>query len=95
MPAVTRLPQPEIDTLLSQHKKWSIEDGKLTRVLKFGDFVSAFGFMAKVALVAEKMDHHPEWFNVYGTVRIQLSTHDVGGISGKDFQLAARIDEFA
>ena len=95
MSRVTRLTQPEIDELLSQRRNWSIEDGKLTRVLKFKDFVEAFAFMTQVALLAERMNHHPEWFNVYNTVRIQLTTHDVGGLSARDFELAERIDESA
>jgi 4a-hydroxytetrahydrobiopterin dehydratase len=94
MSRLTRLTQQEIDELLSQRRNWSIEDGKLTRILKFKDFVEAFAFMTKVALIAEQMNHHPEWFNVYSTVRIQLTTHDVGGLSAKDFQLAERIDEW-
>ncbi len=95
MSRTTRLTQPEIDELLSQRRNWSIEDDKLTRVLKFKDFVEAFAFMTQVALIAERMNHHPEWFNVYNTVRIQLTTHDVGGLSARDFELAERIDESA
>ena len=95
MSRTTRLTPPEIDELLSQRRNWSIEDGKLTRVLKFKDFVEAFAFMTQVALLAERMNHHPEWFNVYNTVRIQLTTHDVGGLSARDFELAERIDESA
>ncbi len=95
MSRTTRLTQPEIDELLSQRRNWSIEDGKLTRVLKFKDFVETFAFMTQVALIAERMNHHPEWFNVYDTVRIQLTTHDVGGLSARDFELAERIDESA
>lgn len=94
MSRTTRLTPPEIDELLSQRRSWSIEDAKLTRVLKFKDFVEAFAFMTKVALIAEQMNHHPEWSNVYSTVRIQLTTHDAGGLSAKDFQLAERIDEW-
>lgn len=74
---------------------WQYHDGKLHRTLKFKDFTQAFGFMTSVALIAESMDHHPEWFNVYSTVNIALRTHDVDGISDKDFALAQRIDETA
>ncbi len=74
---------------------WSLGEGRLERKLVFDDFVAAFGFMASVALVAEKMDHHPDWKNVYKTVWIELSTHDAGGITEKDFALAEAIDRLA
>ena len=64
----------------------------ITRSFKFGDFVAAFGFMAKVALLAEKADHHPEWSNVYNKVEILLTTHDADGLSQKDVELAKKID---
>ncbi|MEM8964379.1 MAG: 4a-hydroxytetrahydrobiopterin dehydratase [Acidobacteriota bacterium] len=85
----------EIDRHLADHADWSLEDGKLHRELVFADFVAAFGFMARVALVAESMNHHPEWSNVYNRVTIDLTTHDAGGISEADFALAAKIDSFA
>ena len=73
---------------------WIEKDNKLVRVLKFKDFVEAFGFMSRVALIAEKMDHHPNWSNVYNTVTIELSTHDAGNVvTEKDRKLAAAIDE--
>ena len=75
--------------------KWSLEDNKLTKVFKFNDFNLAFGFMTMCAIYAEKVDHHPEWFNVYSTVKVQLTTHDVSGISYKDFDLASKMDRFA
>jgi 4a-hydroxytetrahydrobiopterin dehydratase len=71
---------------------WAITDDKLEKTFRFANFVAAFGFMSQVALLAEKLEHHPEWFNVYSTVRIQLSTHDVGGLSQLDFTLAQRIE---
>ena len=74
---------------------WTIEDGKLTRSYTFADFVAAFGFMTSVALEAEKAGHHPEWFNVYNRVRVQMTTHDAGGITDKDFALAARMNALA
>ena len=95
MSKMQKLTTSEIETLLPSLPLWSIDDGKLTRTLQFDDFVAAFGFMSKVALIAERMNHHPEWFNVYGTVRIQLSSHDVGGLSNYDFQLAEHIDSMA
>lgn len=73
---------------------WKEENNKLTRTFEFNDFVEAFAFMSKVALVAEKMNHHPDWRNVYKTVEITLSTHDAGDVvTDKDRKLAARIDE--
>jgi 4a-hydroxytetrahydrobiopterin dehydratase len=67
----------------------------ITRSFKFADFNQAWGFMARVALAAEKADHHPEWFNVYNRVDITLSTHDAGGLSDKDVALAKVIDQMA
>ncbi len=74
---------------------WVLRDGKLHREYRFADFVAAFGFMASVALAAEAMNHHPEWSNVYHTVRIDLVTHDAGGITELDFRLAARMEGLA
>jgi len=81
---IAQLPQ-----LLSQ---WQLANGKLRRELRFADFVEAFGFMAKVALIAEAMGHHPEWSNVWNRVAIELTTHDTGGLSSFDLELAQRID---
>jgi len=67
----------------------------LTKSFKFSDFNAAFGFMARAALMAEKMDHHPEWFNVYNRVDVVLTTHDVGGLSNKDVELAKAMDRIA
>jgi 4a-hydroxytetrahydrobiopterin dehydratase len=85
----------EVQAWLAQHPLWALVDAKLERTLRFADFQTAFGFMTSVALAAERMNHHPKWFNVYATVRIQLTTHDAGGITTKDFQLAERVDAFA
>ena len=71
---------------------WQLVDGRLHRDLVFADFVEAFGFMTKVALVAEAMDHHPQWSNVWNRVSIDLITHDTGCLSNLDVQLAQRID---
>ena len=80
---------------LSTHPSWSIVDGKLHRELRFPSFIEAFGFMTRAALVAQSMDHHPEWSNVYGTVVIDLTTHSAGGITENDLALANAIDELA
>ena len=76
---------------------WRTADGRdaIQKTFKFKDFNEAFGFMARAALVAEKMDHHPEWANVYNRVTVDLTTHDAGGISAKDFELAGLLDSFA
>jgi 4a-hydroxytetrahydrobiopterin dehydratase len=95
MNQTAKLSQSEIDDRLKKLPDWKLENGKLHRELKFKDFVSAFSFMTAVAIQAEKMNHHPEWFNVYSTVKIDLSTHDVGGISERDFELAGIVDRAA
>lgn len=76
---------------------WSPVPGRdaIERSFQFKDFSTAFGFMARVALVAEKMDHHPEWFNVYSRVDVTLSTHDAGGLSARDVALAEAMNEIA
>lgn len=74
-------------------KLWVIKEEKLYREFKFPNFVSAFGFMAQVAILAEKADHHPEWSNVYNRVAIYLTTHEVSGISKRDFELAQKISK--
>ena len=71
---------------------WQMKDCKLHKSFKFKNFVAAFGFMSQVAILAEKADHHPEWFNVYNRVDIDLTTHEVGGISQRDFDLAQQIE---
>jgi 4a-hydroxytetrahydrobiopterin dehydratase len=74
---------------------WKVVNGKINKTFEFDDFVQAFGFMTRVAMAAEKIDHHPEWFNVYNRVRIDLVTHDIGGISNYDIKLARTIDGLA
>ena len=90
--ATRKLTDAEIQEKLASVPHWTLEGDKLRRDFKFADFVAAFGFMSRVALLAEKADHHPEWFNVYNRVQVWLNTHDAGGISDKDFALAAKID---
>lgn len=93
---MTRLDTATITArVLQECPDWQYTDGKLQRQFTFKDFVQAFGFMSSVALIAESMNHHPEWFNVYNKVNVALRTHDVNGISDKDFALAQRIDETA
>ena len=80
---------------LTELPHWTLVNGKLHRELRFPDFAYAFGFMASVALVAESMNHHPEWSNVYARVTIDLVTHDAAGITRLDVELARRIDALA
>jgi 4a-hydroxytetrahydrobiopterin dehydratase len=82
---------------LAQLKGWSEVQGRdaITKSYRFADFNAAFGFMTRVALKADRMDHHPEWFNVYSKVDILLSTHDSGGVTAKDVELAKFMDEAA
>jgi 4a-hydroxytetrahydrobiopterin dehydratase len=74
---------------------WSIVEGKLHREFRFPDFVRAFSFMSAAALVAEARNHHPEWFNVYGRVVVDLTTHDAGGVTQNDIDLAKKMNELA
>ena len=93
---IKSLTTTEIETALATLNQksaatWTIEEGKLYRAFKFPNFIAAFGFMTQVAMLAEKADHHPEWFNVDNKVNISLTTHDAGGISTRDFALAEQI----
>ena len=90
--AITKLDTDEVTRRLAQLPGWTLDAGKLHREYRFADFVEAFGAMASIALVAERMNHHPEWFNVWNTVRVDLTTHDAGGITAKDFELAAAME---
>ncbi|MCU1347996.1 MAG: putative pterin-4a-carbinolamine dehydratase [Acidobacteria bacterium] len=89
--AVVRLRDSEVLKRIDSLGGWRFDDAALHCELRFRDFVEAFGFMTSVALVAERMNHHPEWSNVYATVTIRLTTHDAGGVSETDFLLAAEI----
>lgn len=91
MPATPLTPE-QIQGLASTLPAWTMVDGKLQRELRFADFVEAFAFMTKVALIAEAMGHHPEWSNVWNRVTIALTTHDTGGLSDLDLEQARRID---
>ena len=94
--SIPRLTDAEVAALLAEAPGWTLRaDGlALVRSFKFADFNAAFGFMTRVAILAEKADHHPEWFNVYNRVEITLTTHDAGGLSVRDVALAGAIDGF-
>jgi 4a-hydroxytetrahydrobiopterin dehydratase len=93
---ITRLTETERDAALARLPGWALrEDGlAITRTFRFTDFAEAFGFMARVAIHAERTDHHPEWFNVYNRVEVTLTTHDAGGLSTRDVTLADTISAF-
>ena len=90
-----RLDDEAIRERLAGLSGWSLEEGKLRRAFQFESFVGAFAFMTAVAMQAEKMDHHPEWFNVYNRVEIVLTTHDADGVTERDIKLARFIDSVA
>jgi 4a-hydroxytetrahydrobiopterin dehydratase len=91
--SIQRLQTEEILQRLLQLPQWSYQDGALHRSFEFINFVTAFGFMCSVALLAERMDHHPDWRNVYNRVTLNLSTHEAGGVTERDFKLASQISQ--
>lgn len=93
--APRKLTGEEIRLALSQLVGWEIAAGKLHREYQFRDFIEAWGFMSSAALVVQQMDHHPEWSNVYHTVRIDLMTHSAGGLTRNDIELAKKIEAIA
>ena len=95
---VEQLSQVQIENSLNTlnspiQEPWVIKEGKLYKEYILKDFIAAFGFMTQVAILAEKANHHPEWFNVFKKVQISLTTHEVGGLSSKDFDLAGQINK--
>ena len=94
MTSVPELSEEDRNRLLADHSDWTLtREGKaIERTFQFGDFSEAWGFMSRVALIADSHDHHPEWFNVYAKVEITLTTHDAGGLSMRDAKMARAID---
>jgi len=92
---MTPLDAHDVQHQLAALPGWAVRADRLVREYRFADFVEAFGFMASVALVAERMGHHPEWSNVWNTVRVELTTHDAGGITASDFALATAMERLA
>ncbi len=86
--ALTALSSEQIQSELQNLSGWSLVDGKLHKEFQFEDFIQAFGFMTRAAIHEEKMNHHPEWFNVYNKLKVDLMTHDAGGITENDIKLA-------
>ena len=91
----TKLTDADVTQRLATLPAWTVKDGKLHRELTFPDFTQAFAFMTDVAREADALDHHPEWFNVYNRVVIDLTTHDAAGITTLDFELARRAEDLA
>jgi 4a-hydroxytetrahydrobiopterin dehydratase len=90
--AAHKLNEQELSTSLKQLSGWEVRNDKLHREFKFADFAHAFGFMTTAAVLIEKMNHHPEWFNVYNRVSVDLTTHDASGITQRDLELARLLD---
>ncbi len=90
-----KLETTEIQAELAETSGWEVRDGKLHREFVFDDFKTAFRFMTRVANAAEELDHHPEWTNVYNRVGVDLTTHDAGGLTRLDFELARSMNDFA
>jgi len=93
--SIQRLSDQEAAKGIASLPGWQIEQGKLHKSFEFRDFIQAFGFMSRVALVAESLGHHPEWSNMWNKVVVNLSTHSIGGISRLDIELAGKIQELA
>jgi 4a-hydroxytetrahydrobiopterin dehydratase len=89
----TKLSDEDVRDRLAAVPGWEMGDGAIRRTFTFGNFVEAFGFMARVALLAEKANHHPEWSNVWNKVSIELTSHDAGGLTDRDRDLATAINE--
>ncbi len=95
MARINKATEEQIEAFISQFSSWTVENNKLHREYVFGNFVQAFGFMTEIALIAERTEHHPEWFNVYKNVVVDLTTHEADGITERDFNLAKNMEEIA
>ena len=92
---ISKKSNEEIQAFIEANNSWVLIDNKLHKQFEFKNFIQAFGFMTQVAMIAEKSDHHPEWFNVYKTVKVDLTTHEADGITERDFTLAIAMDKVA
>ena len=90
---ISLIEQHQLDYFIGKNPSWIIDNKAINKEFKFDNFIDAFGFMTKVALLSEKMDHHPNWQNTYNKVKIELTTHDKGGITINDIKLAESIDK--
>ena len=93
--ATKKSTEQELAIFLKKNPEWIVQTGKLHREFVFRDFCEAFGFMSEIALVAEQRNHHPEWFNAYKKVVVDLTTHEAGGITQRDFDFAEKMNEVA
>lgn len=91
--SIEKMTSEQIEASLKDLSGWELKDEKLHRELRFKNFVQAWGFMTQVAILAEKVNHHPEWSNIYNRVTIDLTTHEADGISSRDFELAEKINK--
>ena len=89
---ISLLDENHLNYFIEKNPSWTIDNKTIKKEFKFDNFIDAFGFMSKVALLSEKMDHHPDWQNTYNKVKINLTTHDKGGITNNDIKLAESID---
>ena len=89
-----KLDSDEIELRLSRISNWTLDKDRIKKTFEFKNFGDAFAFMTRMAIEIERMNHHPEWFNVYNKINVELTTHDVGGISHFDFKLAEIMDDF-
>lgn len=92
---IAKATEREIQKVIAELGSWTVENAKLHREYRFHNFVQAFGFMTQVALLAERAAHHPEWFNVYNEVVVDLTTHEAQGITQKDLNLARKMEQIA
>ena len=90
---ISLIEKNQLDSFLEKNPSWIIDNKTIKKEFKFENFIEAFGFMSKVALLSEKIDHHPDWQNIYNKVKINLTTHDKGGITTNDIKLAEAIDK--
>ena len=90
---VSLIEQNQLDSFIEKNPSWIIDNKTIKKEFKFYNFIDAFGFMSKVAILSEKMDHHPDWQNIYNKVKINLTTHDKDGITTNDIKLAEAIDK--
>ena len=90
---VSLIEKNQLDYFIEKNPSWTIDNKTIKKEFKFDNFIDAFGFMSKVALLSEKIDHHPDWQNIYNKVKINLTTHDKGGITTNDIKLAEAIDK--
>lgn len=92
-PMISLIEKNQLDLFIEKNPSWIIDNKTIKKEFKFDNFIDAFGFMSKVAILSEKLDHHPDWQNTYNIVSINLTTHDKGGITSNDIKLAESIDK--